>query len=119
MVNSGHLVRVRMVATLDNGSKLNLGLDERDEAVFTMGAGEFSSHVESLIARMDEGQTVGWQTPAVRVLGPKMVGHDISYELTLIADCGRTVSVATEEHLHHEHGCSCGCDRLRQSLAHA
>lgn len=119
MVNSGHKVHVRLIAMLDDVSKLDLGLGEEDEAVFTMGIGEFSSHVESLVARMDVGQTVTWNVPAVRVLGPKMVGHDVSYELTLVADYGREFSAIAEEHVHHEHGCSCGCDGLRRSLAHA
>ena len=119
MVNAGHKVRVRMTATLDDGTKVDLGLDDCDEAVFTMGLGEFSSYAESLIARMTVGETASWNTPAVRVLGPKMVGRDIRYELTLLADGGRAVSAVAEEHAHHEHGCSCGCDRLRRSLAQA
>ena len=119
MANAGHKVRVRMVATLDDGTKIDLGLDGCDEAEFTLGLGEFPSYAESLVARMAVGETVSWNTPAVRVLGPKMVGRDIRYEMTLLADVGRAVSTVAEEHLHHEHGCSCGCDRLRRSLAHA
>ena len=117
MVNAGHKVRVRMTAELDDGEKINLGLDDNDEAEFTMGLGEFPSYAESLVARMAVGETTAWNTPAVRVLGLKALGRDIKYELTLLADCGRAVSSVAQEHVHHEHGCSCGCDRLRRSLA--
>ncbi|MBQ9043105.1 MAG: FKBP-type peptidyl-prolyl cis-trans isomerase [Eggerthellaceae bacterium] len=119
MVNSGHRVRVRMTAKIDDGTELDLGLGEGGEAVFTMGAGEFSAYAESFVAGMSVGQTAAWKTPAVRVLGPKAVGRDVRYELTLLDDLGREVMAVAEEHARHEHGCSCGCDRLRQSLAHA
>ena len=119
MVNAGHKVRVRMTATLDDGTDLDLGFGDRGEAEVTLGSGELSSYVESLVARMDVGETHAWNTPAVRVLGPQMVGRDLRYEVTLLADYGRALSAVAEEHIHHEHGCSCGCERLRRSLAHA
>ena len=119
MVNVGHTVRVRMIATLDDGTNLEIGFGEQGEAEVTLGAGELSPYVESLVLRMGVGETCSWNTPAVRVLGPKMVGRDVRYEVTLLADLGRAVSAVSEEHVHHEHGCSCGCDRLRRSLAHA
>ena len=60
MVNAGHKVRVRMTAELDDGEKINLGLDDNDEAEFTMGLGEFPSYAESLVARMAVGETTAW-----------------------------------------------------------
>lgn len=119
MAGSGHKVRVRMTAALDDGAKVDLGLGVQDEVEFTMGAGQFAPYIETLVERMAVGEATTWKTPAVRVLGPGAVGHDIVYELTLIADYGRVVSAVAEEHVHHEHGCSCGCDRLRRSLSHA
>ncbi len=119
MVNAGHKVRVRMTATMDDGTNLDIGFGDGGEAEVTLGAGELSSYVESLVMRMDIGERCSWNTPAVRVLGPKMVGRDVRYEVALLADYGRAVSTVAEEHVHHEHGCSCGCDRLRRSLASA
>lgn len=119
MVNAGHKVRVRFTAALDDGMKLDLGMDERDETEFVLGAGEATYQVERLAASMDVGETETWSTPAVRVFGPSMVGHSIDYELTLIADLGQALSAMDEELVGHEHGCSCGCGRLRHSLAHA
>ena len=92
MVNAGHKVRVRMTATLDDGTDLDLGFGDRGEAEVTLGSGELSSYVESLVARMDVGDTHVWNTPAVRVLGPQMVGRDLRYEVTLLADYGRALS---------------------------
>ena len=119
MVNAGHRVLVRMTATLDDGTNLDIGFGDGGEAEVPLGAGELSSYVESLVARMDVGETRSWNTPAVRVLGPRMIGRDVRYEVALLADYGRAVSAVAAEHIHHEHGCSCGCDRLRRSLARA
>lgn len=119
MVNAGHKVRVRMTATLDDGTDLDIGFGDGGETEITLGAGDLSSYVESLVECMDVGEARSWNTPAVRVLGPKMIGRDVRYEVTLLADYGRVVSAVAAEHIHHEHGCSCGCDRLRRSLAQA
>ena len=119
MVNAGHKVRVRMTAMLDDGTAIDIGMGDEDEVETVLGSGELPPYVESLVARMAVGETSAWSTPAARVLGPKMVGRELRYEVSLLADRGRAVSAVAEEHAHHEHGCSCGCDRLRRSLAHA
>ena len=108
-----------MTAILDDGTQLDLGLEDQGELECVVGAGDLSTYVESLVMTMDVGETRAWTVPAVRVLGPKAVGRDVRYEVTLLADLGRVVSAVAEEHAHHAHGCSCGCDRLRRSLAHA
>ena len=109
MVNTGHRVRVRMTATLDDGTPIELDLSNGGEIEFTLGTGEVSSHIESIAASLNVGESYTWNTPAVRVLGPSMVGRAVTYEV-------RTVAA---EHVHHEYGCSCGCDKLRNSLTHA
>ena len=119
MVNTGHRVRVCMAAMLDDGTPIELDLSNGGEIEFTLGTGEVSSHIESIAASLNVGESYTWNTPAVRVLGPSMVGRDVTYEVRLLADLGRTMTTVAAEHVHHEYGCSCGCDKLRNSLTHA
>ena len=77
MVNTGHRVRVRMTATLDDGTPIELDLSNGGEIEFTLGAGEVSSHIESIAASLNVGESYTWNTPAVRAaktVGPAVVG---------------------------------------------